>query len=212
MIPCEKSFVISIDHQIGSGGAIIGQKLSERLCVPFIDREVLQQVSRKLNLLEGELEGREERLSSFWQSFGRMVEKIDPAQSLVADRYIPTDRELFQLQSETIRRIAENSQAIFIGRCCHYILRDHPCNFGLLVIADRSARITRLCSLYHLSQREAERMIETNDAERAAYIRSFTKQDWLDARWYDLCLNTSSTGLEQAGDIIHSAILAKFGE
>ncbi|MGD0751042.1 MAG: cytidylate kinase-like family protein [Anaerolineales bacterium] len=212
MKPCEKPLVITINHQIGSGGAVIGQKLSERLGVPFIDREILQQVSQKLNLLEGELEGREERLSSFWQSFGHMVEKMDPTQSLMTDRYFPTDKELFQIQSETISRIAENSQAIFIGRCCQYILRDHPCNFSLLVFADRSARIQRLCSLFHLSPGEADRMIETNDAERSAYIRSFTKQDWLDARLYDLCLNTSSTGVEQACDIIRAAILAKLSQ
>ena len=73
MKPCEKPYVITISHQIGNGGATIGQKLSERLGIPFIDHEILQQVSQKLHLAEAELEGREERLSSFWQSFGRMV-------------------------------------------------------------------------------------------------------------------------------------------
>jgi CMP/dCMP kinase len=206
-----KPCVITISHQIGSGGAPIGQKLSERLGIPFIDREILQQVSQKLHLAEAELEGREGRLSSFWQSFGRTVEMMDPAQSLVADRYIPTDKELFQTQAEIIRRIAEKSQAIFIGRCCGYILRECPCHFRLLVHADRPSRIQRLCKLFQLSSREADAMIEANDRERSAYIKTFTKQDWLDARGYDLCLNTSSTGLDQAFELVHAAILAKLG-
>jgi cytidylate kinase len=212
MKPCEKPFVITINHQIGSGGAIIGQKLSERLDIPFIDHEILQQVSQKLHLAETELEGREERLSSFWSSFGRMVEVMDPAGSLTADRYVPTDEELFRTEAETICSVAEKSQAIFIGRCCQYILREHPCHFSLLVHAERSARIQRLSRLYHLSLQEADRMIGANDRERSAYIRTFTKQDGHDARLYDLCLNTSSTGLDQAFEIANAAILAKIGK
>ncbi len=212
MKSCEKSYVITLSHQIGSGCATIGQKLSERLGIPFIDHEILQQVSQKLHLAEAELEGREYRLSSFWQSFGRMVGMMDPAGSLTADRYVPTDKELFQTEAETIRRIAESSQAIFIGRCCRYILREHPCHFSLLVYAERPARIQRLCSLYHLSSQEADKMIEANDRERSAYIRTFTKQDWLDARLYDLCLNTSSVGFDRAFEIVNAAILAKIGK
>jgi CMP/dCMP kinase len=209
MKPCEKPFVITINHQIGSGAAYIGEKLAERLSIPYIDREILRVVAQKLHLAESELEGREEHLNSFWESFGRVLEVLDPAQSIAADRYNPTDQELFQTESETILKIAGNSQAVFMGRCCGYILRDHPCRFSLLVHADRPARVQRLRSLYSISQAEAEKLIAANDRERSAYIHTFTKQDWLDARSYDLCLNTSSTGLDQALEIIHQAILAK---
>jgi len=42
----------------------------------------------------------------------------------------------------------------------------------------------------------SSRTFEANDRERSVYIRTFTKQDWLDARLYDLCLNTSSKGID----------------
>ncbi len=208
---CDKPFVVTISHQIGSGGADIGQKLSERLSIPFIDREILRQVALKLHLAESEVEGREERLSSFWQSFGRLAVMADPSYGMMVDHYVPTDRELFQTESETISRIGENSQAIFIGRCCRYILRHHPCHFSLLVHAERPARIERLCSLYHIAPQEAGKMIETNDRERSAYIRTFTGQNWLDARHYDLCLNTSSLGLDKAFAVVEKAIETKIG-
>jgi cytidylate kinase len=207
----EETYVITISHQIGSGGAAIGQKLSERLGVPFLDREILRRVSQKLHVAEEELEGREEQLSSFWQSFGRIVELMDPAQNLMPAHYIPTDKELFDTEAETIRRIAQNRRAILIGRCCRYILRDHSHHFSLLVHANQEARVQRVCSLYHVSPQDAERMIEANDRERTAYIRALTKQDWLDARLYDLCLNTSSTGLDEALDIVHAAAITKLG-
>lgn len=207
----ETPYVITISHQIGSGGAAIGQKLSERLGIPFIDHQILQRVSQKLHVAEAELEGREERLSSFWQSFGRVAQLMDPSRSMTAELYVPSDEELFQTESETISAIAANRQAILIGRCCRYILREHPNHFSLLVHADRPARVQRLCALYHVTAEEAGQMLDANDRERSAYIRAFTHENWLDARLYDLCLNTSSTGLDEACKLVDAALAAKLG-
>jgi cytidylate kinase len=209
MSRCEKPYVITISHLIGSGGGVVGKNLAEQLCIPLIDREILQSVAQKLHLAEAELEGRDQRITTFWQSFQRMVQAVDPVQIRINDRYVPSDRELFQTETETILRIAENSQAIFLGRACRYILQQHPCHFSLLVHAGLPDRIQRLCKLHTISAQEAAKMIETNDRERSSYIQTFTRQAWLDPRLYDLCLNTSSVGLEKASEIAYAAITAK---
>lgn len=206
----EKLFTITISHQVGSGGALVGKKLSERLDIPFFDREILKRVSNKLHMAEADLAHREERLRTFWQSYSRTAELLDPTLSLTADRYIPTDREFFQLESETILRIAEKTSAVFIGRCGRYILRDHPCHLKLLILADPPSRIERLEGLYHLSAPEAAKMMEDNDRDRAAYIRAFTGQDWTDARLYDLSLNTSNCGLDGAVELAVGCLKGKF--
>jgi CMP/dCMP kinase len=204
-----RSFVITISHQLGSGGAYLGEKLSERLGIPFLDREILIQVARQLHLAEAELEHREERLSSFWQSFSRTIDLANPDKSLTADHYVPTDRDLFQFECDTISRIAEKSSAIFIGRCGRCVLRVHPRHFNVLVHARKPARIKRLGELFKLSQAEAEKLIETNDKERADYIRTFTKENWLDARLYDLCVDTSSIGFDNTVELILAGMRAK---
>ncbi len=207
----DKRFVVTINHQLGSGGAYLGQKLSDLLGIPFIDREILKKVAKQLNQTEAELEHREERLSSFWGSFSRIASLMDPAQSMVADNYIPTDRELFQFESDTIRRIAEKSSGIFLGRCGGFILRDHPCHVSVLVHAEKPYRIKRLCNLYHLSTTEAEKLVDGNDRERNAYIHTFTRQNWLDARLYDLCVNTSKVGFDKTVELVISCIEARIG-
>lgn len=196
-----KHLVITISHQLGSGGAYLGQKLSERLDLPFIDREVLKKVAEQLNLAETALAGREERLSTFWQSFMRIAVLTDPVECLSPDNYLPNDRELFKLESDYIGRIADKSSAIFLGRCGRYILRQHPGHISILVHANLPDRIKRIQQLYCFGEDEAKKLIETNDRERTAFIRAFTRQDWLDARWYDLCVNTSSLGLEKVVEI-----------
>jgi cytidylate kinase len=207
----EKMYAITISHQIGSNGAPIGKKLSERLGIPYFDREILKRVSNRLQMAEVDLAHREERLRSFWQSYSHTAElMLDPTLSLTADRYIPTDKELFQLESETISRIAEKSSAVFIGRCGRYILRDHPRHISLLLCADPASRIERLISLYHLPAPEAGKFMEENDRERTAYIRACTGQDWLDPRLYDLCINTSRTGVDKAVELISACVKARF--
>ena len=192
---------ITISHQLGSGGAYLGQKLSERLGLPFIDREVLKKVAEQLNLAEAVLVGREERLSTFWQSFMRIAVFTDPVNCLSPDSYSPSDHELFILESDYIGRIAEKSSAIFLGRCGRFILRDHPGHISILVHADLPDRIKRIQQLYCFDEDAAKKLVETNDRERTAYIRAFTRQDWLDARWYDLCVNTSHLGLDKSVEI-----------
>jgi cytidylate kinase len=207
----EKMYAITISHQIGSSGAPVGKKLSERLDIPFFDREILKRVSNRLHMAEADLEHREERLRSFWQSYSHTAElMLDPALSLTADRYIPTDKELFQLESETIFRIAEKSSAVFIGRCGRYILRDHPRHISILLCADPASRIERIKSLNHLAEPEAGKFMEENDRERAAYIHAFTGQDWLDPRLYDLCINTSRTGVDRVVELITAFVKTKF--
>ena len=207
----EKMFAITISHQIGSSGAPVGKRLSERLDIPYFDREILKRVSNRLHMAEADLEHREERLRSFWQSYSHTAELIlDPALSLTADRYIPSDKELFQLESETILRIAEKSSAVFIGRCGRHILRSHPRHLSLLLHADPASRIERIKNLYHLDAPEAGKFMEENDRDRAAYIRAFTGQDWVDARLYDLCINTSQTGVDGAVDLIRTCVKTRF--
>jgi CMP/dCMP kinase len=206
----QANYVITISHQLGSGGAFLGQQLSKRLGIPFIDREIIKRVADQIHLAEAEVARREERLSSLWDSLVHMTSMFDPANALSSDRYVPTDQELFQIEADTILRIAEKGSAIFIGRCTRCILSTHPRHVSLLVHASLPARVDRLCNLYQLSAEEAKKLAETNDRERTAYIRSCAHEDCFDARLYDLCLDSSSLGLIPAADLAVACVQAKY--
>lgn len=197
----EQPFAITISHQLCSGGSYLGQKLSEALDVPFINREILKLVAEKLNLAEAVLEQREEHLSGLWDSLSRIAIYTNPAECLSSESYIPTDRELFDLESNVIARIAERRSAIFLGRCGRAILRDHPRRFSLLVVAEMPERIQRAQELYDVDAAEARKLLDNNDRERKEYIRAFTHQDAWDARLYDLCLNLSTVGKEASAQM-----------
>jgi len=202
-------FAITISHQIGSGGAYLGQKIAERFSIPFIDRDILRNVAGQLNLAEADLEKRDEHVSSFWESLSRMVLVTDPIKTVTLESYMVTDKELFKLESEYIARIADETSAVFLGRCSRYVLRNHPKRISIFVHANLPARVERLGQIFHLSTAEAEKFIETNDRDRAAYVQSFTKQNWLDARLYDLSINTSILGFEKSAELVTNFIESK---
>jgi CMP/dCMP kinase len=204
-----KPYSVTISHQLGSGGAYLGEKLAGRLGIPFLDRDILKEVARQLDLAEAELENREERLSSFWQNFTRVAILTDPAWDLVGQPYFPSDSDFFQVECGTIQRIARKSSAVFLGRCGYYVLRTQPNHVSLLLTASQPARIKRVQELYNLSEAKALDLIETNDQERANYIRTLTKQNWLDARHYDLCVNTSAVGWDVALDLAEQCVRVK---
>jgi CMP/dCMP kinase len=206
----EQPFVITVGHQLGSGAALVGQKLAERLAIPFVDRDILKNVAARLHLPETELQDREQRLRAPWEALLWAAECLDPGMSVFADQYVPTDQELFEFESEYIAAIAAKKSAIFLGRCGQYILRRHPRHFKLLVYADPPARLKRLGELYHLSPAEAEKKLDQSDRERAAYIQQFTRQNWLAPQLYDLCINTSTLGVDKTVEIVLACVEAKF--
>jgi len=204
-----EDLAITISHLIGSGGAYVGEKLADRLGIPFLDREIIQSVAQQLNILESEVERREERLTTFWDNFNRSMIGLSPIIIAEFPQLAPSDSELFKTECETIQKIASKSSAIFLGRCGWDILKNHPNHVSILLTANHSDRVKRLCTLYELTEQDARKLIKTNDQERDAYNKKFTQKNWVDARDYDLCVNTSSTGWDGAVEIAEKCILAK---
>lgn len=193
----DNHYVITISHMIGCGGAEVGQRLSKALSIPFVDRQILKQVADYLNLQESDLQEREERLASFWEQFF-IVGPVSTLTTTGGEKYMPGDRELFELESKFIKEIAQKGSAIILGRGSMYVLRDFPKRFSIFVYAELEDRIKRISELYNLSRKEAIDMINQNDRDRENYMKTFTKTPWLDLRTYDLCVNVSSIGFDNA--------------
>lgn len=200
-------FVVTISHQLGCGGAYIGQKISEEFQIPFVDRDILKQVADELNLAEGDLESRDERLSSFWNKFTQQMYTV-PAAGWIP-QYHPSDKELFYLESKYILQIAEKSSAVILGRAGRYILRKHPRHVRIFVTAELPERVQSVAALFQISEEKAKEKIQANDRARIAYNRAFTKSDRLDVRLYDLVVNTSALGLDRAAGMVSDCIHSK---
>jgi cytidylate kinase len=114
----------------------------------------------------------------------------------------PSDKELYQAEAEVIELIAKERSAVIIGRCGSYILQDHPNHTRIFLHGDTESRKIRTKKLYHVSEEETERMMAQSDKERAQHWKSFTGEDWADARNYDLTIDTSKIELDNCVELI----------
>lgn len=196
-----KKTVITINRQLGSGGAYLGQRLAEKLDIFYADREIIIEAAKQLSVQEEEVASYDEKRPTFWESFLQtrafVPDVYDPQKNLA-----PTDRELFETEAGIIQRIAKDNSAVIIGRCGFDVLKDNSGIVKIFLYADNEFRAERIQKMYNISKEEARKMMVKSDKERAIYVKTFTGKEWEDARNYDISINTGKIGLDNAVEFI----------
>lgn len=189
--------IITIGRELGSGGREIGMKLAERLGIPFYDKEILSEAAKKSGYTKELFERNDEKpTNSFLYALAMGVNSFGTAYQR------PLVMEVYLAQFETIRKLADEGPCIFIGRCSDYVLNDRNGVVNVFVHADMKTRVKRTMEKHNITEKEAEGMCLRNDKDRASYYNYYSNHSWGDARYYDLCLNTSKIDLDKAVDLI----------
>lgn len=188
--------IINVGRQLGSGGRLVAMSLGKKLGIPVYDQELISKAAEQSGFSREIFAKSDERrnllaLSSFIVDVGRFGS---------ADNYV-SDNQLFVIQSNVIRSIAEKGPAIFIGRCSDYILRDKPC-LDVFITAPDEVRIRRVAERMNISESQAESLIRKKDRTRETYYNYFTFGNWGVASNYDLCVDSSKLGIDGTADMI----------
>ena len=203
-----QKFHINIGRQIGSGGLEIGRKLASQLSISCYDRELIRIASEESGLGKEFFEKSDEKDSH--SLFGGMFGMRSSLTDQIYTGYFLSNENLFQIQSEAIRKLAEKESCIFVGRCADYVLKDFAGNLNIFISADLEDRIKRVASMHQLSTEKAAFFIEKMDKKRASYYNYFSNKTWGDCGSYHLCLNSSFLGIENTVETIRAVALKKF--
>lgn len=198
------NYVITVAREYGSGGKTIAKMLSERLNIPYYDKDLLRLASEESGINERFFHQVDERIKGLVFRRGAYKGKVIPPDS--AD--FVSDDNLFNFQAKIIRELAEKEPCVIVGRCADYILKDAPHVLKVFVYADKAASLKNVRELYGISEKEGERLIEKTNRAREEYYKHYTGRDWESAKNYDLCLNTSRLGFAKCVEIINSYISA----
>ena len=117
-----------------------------------------------------------------------------------------SNESLFQIQSDAIRKVAEQGSCILVGRCADYILRDYPNSYHIFVTASLEDRIRRIMEYLNVSAKEAEEALKKADKARSSYYNFYTEKIWGAAESYDLCINSSIHGIDKTIELIEGFI------
>ena len=129
--------IINIGRQFGSGGKKVALRIGETLGITVYDNELITKAAEESGFSKELFERSDEKRSMFNISSFFGSGRFGSAQNYVGDN------ELFKIQSDVIRGIAEKGPAIFVGRCSNYILRDMEC-LDVFISAPAEERIKRM--------------------------------------------------------------------
>ena len=202
-----EKYFITIGRQLGSGGKRIGAQLSQHLNIPCYDRELLLFASRKSGVGKEFFEEFDEK--SGHSPWGKYLGFYSGFMGYDEVNYLYNEN-LFKIQSDVIRALAEKESGIFIGRCADYILSDVPNCLKVFVSADKKDRVRQVIKDEKLPEKEAMVRIERCDKQRSSYYNYYSNKVWGMASSYDLCFNSSLFSIEEIVEFIEKQVKSKF--
>ena len=206
----KKHFVITIGRQFGSGGRLVGKRLSEELGIHFYDENILSLTSEKTAIGEQYFRLADEKAGS--NLLYRIVDKLKPQLGKPrVGEHIVTPENLFRFQAAVIEELAEAESCIIAGRCANYVLREAGFRerVDLFVYADLETRIQRAMDYTKTDREEALRRIRKIDRERREYHRYYTGEEWMKLDNYDLMINASRISYDELFSLMRDYIRMK---
>ena len=197
--------IITFGRQYGSRGRELARILAKKLDIPVYDEDMIKYASKELNISEkavrsGEETPRNELLHALMSGGMYAAKEYDAS---------TTDR-MFQIQSNIILQLAKISPCIIVGRCSNYVLEKAGIKtIDIFVSADINDRIHQVERRENLNYQKAQNYMNKKEKNREYYFNYYSSYEWGKPEYYDLCVNTSSMGLDELADHICAYINAK---
>ena len=176
--------VITIGREYCTGGLDIARAVAGRLGVLMYDKELITLAAKESGLSEEAIAASEKRRTG----------------SLLYSLYtmggeLPLSDQVFVLQSQIIRGLADKGPCVIVGRCGDYVLRERADVLSVFLHAPQAWRrewAKKDGSIPpEADERTANALLEREDRRRAAYYNYYTEYRWGEAGHYDLCLNAA---------------------
>lgn len=202
--------IVTIGRQFGSGGHEIGNKLAERLDIPLYDRNLVNMAAEQMKISPDAAEEVDETgLSRFLAYYASVPVDYSSYYMTNIEMGQPLSEQLYQVQSEIIKRLAGRSSCVIVGRCADSLLADEPNLINVFITASKEDRVKRIVEKYGLTERKAAERIKKIDRERRYYYELHTGKDWGSIESHDMLLNVSAMGIEGAVDALEALYKAK---
>ena len=182
--------LITIEREYGCGGGAIAAELAHRLGWKLWDRLLTEEIARLANVHLEAVSRCDERMDSsfyrlakvFWRGSYERTSELGN-QAFDADRMV-------SLMEQIAPRIAQEGNAVVVGRGAPYFLREQPDAFHVFLYAPRAEKIRRLLR-DDCTRSKAEELVDTVDRERIAFVKHYFDADWPTRSLYHVMINTA---------------------
>jgi cytidylate kinase len=194
--------VITLSRLFGAGGKTLGNMVAKKLGYCFLDDEIIRLIAEKMQSIDW--------LSTIEKDFGG---KLAPCISslllkkrmemILDDKKGDVDDTIsMKILQQIISQVAEEGNAVIVGRGGQYVLRDHKDALHVLLVADLEDRVQFMEERYHLSLKKALHVVNRQDKRRQNFYRILGKADYDQPDIYHMVLNMSRLTLDKACELL----------
>lgn len=186
--------IITISHQLGSGGGEVAQAVAGQLGYQLVGAEMLAEAAQRHGLVE-------ERLT-------RLGEAKPP---LLARLAAETQTYIAVMQS-AVYEAARRDNVVLLGRGGQWLLRDIPHVLRVRVTAPFEVRVRRLAESVAsqtgrppgtpAAQGAVTDLVRRDDADKTGRMRYLYERDIDDPELYDLVVSTEKSDVEGVAEVI----------
>lgn len=195
--------VICIGRAHGSAGNDIGFALADSLKINYYDEEIFGQLLQREDVELG-MEKDSEVVGDFDKYKSRF--SWNPKKWIADfDHYhgLPKNDALFFRTAELIREIAKKEDCVIMGRAADLILKNsYIPHISIFINAPFEMRVHRLMKTKNMNHKAAVHFLKKMDKKHARFYGFYAGAKWGHSQNYDLCINSSSYGIEETVDVI----------
>lgn len=195
-------YTLTITREFGSMGRSIAKRLSELLGVAFYDRDIVEDVAKRLNLPVSTISSTEEKMGSgfFYRMFPLGTD----------ERYVQD--MIYDVQKDIILDLAGKESCILVGRCSDHLLEHRKNNINVYIYAPYAKRLENCVTRLGMSEEEAKRTIHSVDKARQAYHKRYAGYLPADTAHKQFCIDSSVLGVDGTAELLAEIVRARFGE
>lgn len=181
-----KHFVITIGCEYGSGGPEIGKAIAEALGIEYYNRDLVDKVVDQIGV-DRELVAKADSGDSVMYQFET---KLGPRYANLTNRVIYT-------QFEVIKKFAEKSSCVIIGRCSDYILKERKDTLNIFIYAPFEVRVKSIMEQRQISKKKAAELVKADDEAMHARYKYMTGTYRGDRHNRDILIDSSILGWDK---------------
>ena len=186
--------IITISREFGSGGKYIGERVAEKLGIPYYDSVIMERIAEE---------------TGFVKDFVAQVAEYAPSKSIFSYAFVGRNTAgesledyVQKVQRKIIIDLASKGPCVIVGRCADYILSDrHDC-LNVFIRGNAAEKKQRLVEFHGVAPEDADKVMKDTDKKRSINYKYYTGRTWGDYRNYTIMLNSTDIGIEKCIDII----------
>jgi len=185
--------IITINRKFGAAGGKIGRKVADRLGFEYVDHDLVEHAAMKACLTLAQCTDLDEKVPH----------EDGFAQSLFGVYRTTLEDRFMEAQKKVIEQFGNKGNCVIVGRNADAILQEFDDTLHVFIYGDEAWRLEYVKNLYpDLSYSELKNLLHDVDRGRNKYCNYYTQREFGLAENYDLCLCSSSLGIEKCIEII----------